>query len=536
MKTTLLLLTLTSALAAPNPAEIIATARKHGQQRNAKAVPQLALLLKHKNERVRDTAWLALVRIGKPSVPALLPLTTDATELPGTLDDSYTKRKYPSLSRSRAPLGWRQIGPGKLYAVAGLHLNRYALRALGLIGDTSALPAIDKAEKKFAANPSIRDECRRARIALLGAKTPLAPGMRPWMLAEIGRPQSSPPALQFRRQANNNIAKKFGPYTDLAGNHAEAIRRMDTFALTGKPAPDGPLIRLVREGVRDDWQWFHAGMHDLVDHFHNLGLGWDGHWMTPLVAARALGESGARHAINDLKLRLNDKNILVRLTAARALARLGDPAGLPTALEDFRWMHTEFVSDYNQKGKPWLQHWINDDQSQLANENKYPGRTFFRLVPNYQYILAADTLGHIGNDKAKTTLQKRANELLALRNTKNFTQFYQVDLLWLAVALKQTGQSTLAKQSLAAGMELFQGDRALDNHLRHFHVAALPALARLNDPSTSNAVERILAHHQTTWRPGTYDIRDLAWGVYLTLQGRRTPTKPLRCAELCWLH
>ena len=199
-------------------------------------------------------------------------------------------------------------------------------------------------------------------------------------------------------------------------------------------------------------------------------------------------------------------------------------------------MHVEFVSDYDKKGKPWLQHWVNDDQSTLANENKYPGRTFFRLVPNYQYILAADTLGHIGNVQAKAALQKRAKEILALRDTKHFSQFYQVDLLWLAVALKQTGQAALAKQALAAGMELFDGDRALDNSLRHFHVAALPALARLNDPSTRDVVERILAHHQTTWRPDTYDIRDLAWGVHLTLQGRRDPQKPLRCAELCWLH
>ena len=523
--------------------DLAAAVRSLGELRSAEAVVPLAALLKHKNEHVRDETMYALVRIGKPSVPALAKLVGDATELPATVDESYTAHKYPDYVKSRRPLGWRQMGPGKLYAPVALHVNRYAIRALGLIGHRGALKAIDEAESKFSGNRWIRDECRRARIAILGEKTPLSADMRPWMLAEIGNPAAADALVasvagSLRKTSKGNIAEKFGPYTDFGGSApADAIRRIDALGVLRSSRSSDVLLRLANEGVHNDWQWLHAGMHDLVDHFHGIGVGWDGHWMAPLAACRALGESGVKQAIPALKKRLADKNILVRLSAARALAQLGDESGLQTALRASRWMHVEFVSDFDKKGKPWLQHWVNEDQSRMANhDSKYPGKTWFRPVPNYQYLLAYDSLGHIGNRQARDKLKQRANEILALRGGKFFNEYYQTDLLWLASALNRIGQRELAKRALDAGMELFAGERATSVHLRHFHMAALPALAKINDRSTLDAVGRVLAHHQTTWRPGTYDIRDLAWGVYLTLVGRRDPNKPLRCSELCWLH
>ncbi len=521
--------------------ELIAAADKLGKLRIAEAAEPLSSLLKHKNEHVRDEALLALIRIGKPSVPKLVKLVGDANEMPGTVPDSLKQHKYPDFVQSRSPLGWRQLSYGRLYGPVGRHVNRYAVRALGLIGDRDALEAIDEAEAQFGGNRWIRDECRRARIAILGKDTPVAAGMRPWMLAEIGKLDSAESmaasiARNLRKNTNNNVAQKLGPYTDIGGNAADEIRRIDVLGVLGGSKAPAPLLRLVEEGVQNDWTWFHAGMHDLVDHYHGLGVGWDGHWMGVLGSCRALGEGGAKGAIAPLKKRLNDKNILVRITAARALAQLGDDSGLQTALDDMRWMHVEFVSEYGKKGKPWLQHWLNDDQTKLANENKFPGRTWFRQVPSYHHFIAYETLAYIDSDKAKSALKKRTREILALRGSESFSEYYQTDLLWLAVALNRAGEKNLAKQALDGGMELFEGDRAVSVSLRHFHVAALPALAKINDPSTLDAVCRVLAHHQTTWRPGAYDIRDLAWGVYLTLNGRRDPNKPLRCSELCWLH
>ncbi len=523
--------------------ELTSAARQLGRTGAAEAVKPLASLLKHRNEQVRDESTLALVRIGKTSVPALVELLNDATEMPGTIDDSYTSHKYPDYAQSRQPLDWRQLGAGKLYAPVGLTVNRYAARALGLIGERTALPAIEAAEKKFAGSVWIRDEFRRARIAISGSETPPAADMRPWMLAEIGNQSAAGPLAAFisqnlRKQAGGNVAEKFGPYTDIGGNSSDAIRRIDALGVLGLAEPVAPLLRLAEEGVRNDWTWFHAGMHDLVDHYHGLGVGWDAHWMAPLAACRALGESGASAAVPALKERLTDRNIMVRLTAARALAQLADHSGLQVALDDSRWMHAEFVSDYDTKGRPWLQHWLNDDQSLLASENKYPGRTWFRLVPSYHHLVAYETLALIGNDDARAALNKRTREILSLQdsNEEFSTGFYQTDLLWLAAALKRTGDTPLSGQALKAGMQLFEGERATSVRLRHFHVAALPALAKLNDPATLDAVCRVLAHHQTSWRPGTYDIRDLAWGVYLTLDGRRDPNNPLRCSELCWLH
>ena len=539
--TAALLKVITSDQAGPDA--VLSAARKLGQSKTASAVKPLSALLKHKNEHVRDGAMLALVRIGKPSVSALIKLLDDATEMPATIGESYTKRKYPELATSRSPLGWRQVGAGKLYAPVGLHVNRYAIRALGLIGERSSAAAIEAAEKKFGGNAWIRDECRRARIAILGDKTPVAAGMRPWMLAEIGNATAAQATAEtvtrsFRKMTGGNVAKKFGAYTDFGNQAVDQVRRVDALAVIGNAQTAAPLLRLIDEGVRNDWQWIHAGVHDLVDHYHAIGCSWDGHWMAPLAAIRACGENDVKAAIPKLKKRLTDKNIMVRLCAARALAQLGDRSGLQTALDDARWMHMEFVSDYNTKGKPWLQHWVNDDQSKLPNDQapRPPGQTWYRPNPNYQYLVAYDTLGYTGGEKAEAMLKRRAGEILELNGTDNFNEYYQTDLLWIAVALKRLGHDDLAKRSLDAAMQLFQGSRGLDNRLRHFHVAALPALAKLNEPSTLDAVGRVLAHHQTTWRPGTYDIRNLAWGVYLTLDGRRDPNKPLRCSELCWMH
>jgi HEAT repeat protein len=535
-----LLKTLSRAEAEAN--ELGHAVRQLGDMRSVEAVEPLAKLLRHRNEHVRDEAMYSLVRIGKPSVAALTELTADSTELPATIGDTYRRHEYPGFVSSTSPLGWRQLGSGKLYGPVGLYVSRYAIRALGLIGGRESLPAIDSTESRFAGNRFIRDEYRRARIAILGKDTVVAADMRPWMLAEIGGPQAAMLLTEsitrnLRHTSSGVIAEKFGAYDDIGGNTpADDIRRIDGLGCMQATAGRRPLLRLITNGVRNDWQWFHAGMHDLVDHFHGIGVGWDGHWMAVAASCRAVGEMGDKAAIPELKKRLSDKNIIVRLNAARALARLGDDAGLQTALDDMRWMHVEFVSDYDRKGKPWLQHWVNDDPTAINNDGKYPGKTWFRPVPSYQYLLACDTLGYIGNITARDALRQRAQQILDLRLSKSFNEYYQTDLLWLAVALKRIGADKDAKRALDGGMQLFSGDRAIDVELRHFHVAALPALAMINDPGTLDAVGRVLTHHQTTWRPGVYDVRDLAWGVYLTLVGRRDPGKPLRCSELCWLH
>ncbi|MDK1031685.1 MAG: hypothetical protein QGD94_06740, partial [Planctomycetia bacterium] len=115
-------------------------------------------------------------------------------------------------------------------------------------------------------------------------------------------------------------------------------------------------------------------------------------------------------------------------------------------------------------------------------------------------------------------------------------RFYQVDLLWLASSLKKHGEEALAKKALAAGMKLFEGKEAYNWKLRHFHMSALPALAKLDDKTTLPAVVRTMLHHPSTWRPGQYDLRDVAWGAYLTLKGRRDPEKPLYTSEVLWHH
>ena len=73
--------------------ELIAAANKLGKLRIAEAAEPLSSLLKHKNEHVRDEAMLALIRIGKPSVPELVKLVGDANEMPGTVPDSLKQHK-----------------------------------------------------------------------------------------------------------------------------------------------------------------------------------------------------------------------------------------------------------------------------------------------------------------------------------------------------------------------------------------------------------------------------------------------------------
>ena len=344
-----LLKTLSRAEAEAN--ELGHAVRQLGDMRSVEAVEPLAKLLRHRNEHVRDEAMYSLVRIGKPSVAALTELTADSTELPATIGDTYRRHEYPGFVSSTSPLGWRQLGSGKLYGPVGLYVSRYAIRALGLIGGRESLPAIDSTESRFAGNRFIRDEYRRARIAILGKDTVVAADMRPWMLAEIGGPQAAMLLTEsitrnLRHTSSGVIAEKFGAYDDIGGNTpADDIRRIDGLGCMQATAGRRPLLRLITNGVRNDWQWFHAGMHDLVDHFHGIGVGWDGHWMAVAASCRAVGEMGDKAAIPELKKRLSDKNIIVRLNAARALARLGDDAGLQTALDDMRWMHVEFVSD-----------------------------------------------------------------------------------------------------------------------------------------------------------------------------------------------
>ncbi len=80
---------------------------------------------------------------------------------------------------------------------------------------------------------SIRNECKRARIAILDEKTPLSADMRPWMLAEFGNPAAPDTVLplvaaSLRENSTGNVAQKFGPYTDLGESApVNAVHRID---------------------------------------------------------------------------------------------------------------------------------------------------------------------------------------------------------------------------------------------------------------------------------------------------------------------
>jgi len=500
-----------------------------------KPVGELIKQLKSQNEFERDEAMYALVEKGKASVPALVKLLGDATALQATPPPGFGHHYGQG---TRHDVRWGDRG-GMQYYPSGLTVNRLAMRALGLIGDKRAVNALAAAEKQ-AANGWVRDEARRALIATLGAKMPILPNMRPWQLAEIANPKTAKQivdAIAGRLKpdgywgAKGSDVKKLGPH--LVTGHPDDIRRIDALGAIGNKGASLLLLRILKEGVHHNWMWFHCGLHNTMDLWHAQGVsvtaGMDDSWACVLASARASSNIGDKRAIPLLRARLADKNIMVRVNAALALARLGDKAALKGLIPDLRWMHTEFVSDYNTKGKPWLQHWPNDNQSAAPRS----GKTWYRENPSYHAIVGYDALGYIKSKAAAAFLKKRTADILKLGNVD---QYYQVDLLWLASSLKKHGEKTAAEAALAAGMKLFEGNRAYDWKLRHFHLAALPALAKINDKRTLPAVVRTMIHHPSTWRPGQYDLRDVAWGVYLILKGRRDAEKPLYTSEVLWYH
>ncbi|MDP6381490.1 MAG: HEAT repeat domain-containing protein, partial [Phycisphaerae bacterium] len=317
--------------------------------------------LQSSDEFQRDEAMLELVKVGRPAVGQLVKLLGEAKEMPATPPQGYS---FHYGKGSRGPIGWRGVGGGKQFYPVGLTVNRLAMRALGLIGDKRAVDALVEAEKR-AANGWIRNEARRALIAILGAKTPILSNMRPWQLAEIGTPEAVTrlaAPIRVKYITSNNVAAKCGPYVTVdeggggLNGAGENTRRIDALsAFSTKKAPD-IVLRLARDGIHNDFRWLHMGMHDNPDHFHALDHGWDGHLAGLWAALRTVGYMGDKRAVPFLKERLADHNILTRALAARALAQLGDRAALKGLIDNLRWVHVEFVSEYDKKGKPWLQH------------------------------------------------------------------------------------------------------------------------------------------------------------------------------------
>ncbi|MDK1031684.1 MAG: HEAT repeat domain-containing protein [Planctomycetia bacterium] len=505
----------------------------------ARPIGEVLKALHSEDEYEGDEAMYEMVKMGKAAVPALVKLLGDAKELQANPPDGYT---FHYGKGARGPIGWRGVGGGKQFYPVGLTINRLAMRALGLIGDKRAVNALVAAEKK-AANNWIRNEARRALVAILGSKMPILPNMRPWQLAEIGTPEAAkalvgPIKLKYIDASNKSmkhVVAKCGPYVTLdegAGglNRAgENTRRIDALsAFPMKLAPD-PVLRMARDGIHNDFRWFHMGMHDNPDHWHALDHGWDGHLSGQWAAVRAVGYIGDKRTIPLLRERLKDYNIMTRANAARSLAQLGDKAALKGLIDNLRWVHVVFVEEYNKKGKPWLQHWLNDNQNAVPAS----GKTWFRDVPSHHALACYDGLGYLKDPRAKAFLKKRAADILTL---PSIDRYYQVDLLWIAASLKKHGEKRASQMALAQGMKLFEGKKATDYKLRFFHVAALPALAKMDDKKTLPTVVKVMLHHPTTWRPGQYDMRDVAWGVYLTLKGRRSPEKRLTTSEVLWLH
>ncbi|MDP6381191.1 MAG: HEAT repeat domain-containing protein, partial [Phycisphaerae bacterium] len=95
-----------------------------------KAIPMLADLLKGKEEWIRDEAAYALGRIGPKAIPALEQLLGDHTSLSHNVPDSFA-----SACRAAAKKGghWADVGHAR-HLPTGLHVSRYAARAIGFMG------------------------------------------------------------------------------------------------------------------------------------------------------------------------------------------------------------------------------------------------------------------------------------------------------------------------------------------------------------------------------------------------------------------
>ncbi|MDK1032679.1 MAG: HEAT repeat domain-containing protein, partial [Planctomycetia bacterium] len=326
-------------------------------------VEELIKKLKSDDEYARDEAMYALVQTGKKAVPALMKLVNDATALQATPPPGYDFHLGKGMQGDPK---WH--GGGKQFYPSGLTVNRLAIRALGLIGDPAAVDVLVDQVKRSRmglrmGDRGIRVECQRAIVGILGAKSPHVGGMRPWHLGEKGTAESAKGlanAVAGSMQAHNkgNIVEAFGPYVSIKS--VDDLRRIDALAVIGSKEGSAPLLRLVKEGSRNDFQWFHCGMHNSMDLWHTLGIsasaGMDDHWIAVVEAERALGHMGEKAAIPLLKNRLDDKNVMIRVSAARALAQLGDAAALPALLKDARWMNRAFIKGgYEKKVKDWAE-------------------------------------------------------------------------------------------------------------------------------------------------------------------------------------
>ena len=80
------------------------------------------------------------------------------------------------------------------------------------------------------------------------------------MLAEFGNPAAPDTVLplvaaSLRKNSTGNVAQKFGPYTDLGESApVNAVHRIDVLGVLRSSKSDAVLLRLVNDGVRDDWQ------------------------------------------------------------------------------------------------------------------------------------------------------------------------------------------------------------------------------------------------------------------------------------------
>jgi len=256
-----------------------------GQIGDESALPALCEALKDSKDYVRNSAAEALVKIGKPAAPALCEALKDSKD--------YVRQE---AAEALVRIG-KSVVPALCAAlkVSNEYVPRNAAEALGKIGDNSAVPALCEALKD--SNADVRWKAAEA-------------------LGQIGEKSAVPVLCEALKDSKvyvcNSVAEALVKIGDTSAVPAlcaalkdnDECLRLNAAGALGKIG-DKSVTPVLCEALRDS----------------NTDVRWK--------AAEALVKIGDTSAVPALCVALKDIHLFVRGNAAEALGRIGEKSAVP---------------------------------------------------------------------------------------------------------------------------------------------------------------------------------------------------------------